>query len=69
MDDRNANDELVGVSQNIRRIRELIEQIAETGFNVIVCGETGVGKEVYARAFADVLRAHGVDAYVDSRMD
>ena len=46
MDDRNANDELVGVSQNIRRIRELIEQIAETGFNVIVCGETGVGKEL-----------------------
>ena len=26
-------------------------------------------KEVYARAFADVLRANGVDAYVDSRMD
>jgi len=46
MDDRNANDELVGVSQHIRRIRELIEQIAETGFNVIVCGETGVGKEL-----------------------
>jgi transcriptional regulator with GAF, ATPase, and Fis domain len=46
MDDHNANDELVGVSQHIRRIRELIEQIAETGFNVIVCGETGVGKEL-----------------------
>jgi hypothetical protein len=26
-------------------------------------------KEVYARAFADVLRANGIDAYVDSRMD
>ena len=26
-------------------------------------------KEVYAHAFADVLRANGVDAYVDSRMD
>lgn len=26
-------------------------------------------KEVYARAFADVLRANGVDAYVDSRID
>lgn len=26
-------------------------------------------KEVYARAFADVLRANGVEAYVDSRMD
>jgi hypothetical protein len=26
-------------------------------------------KEVYAHAFVDVLRANGVDAYVDSRMD
>jgi len=46
MDFCNANYELVGVSQNIRRIRELIGQGAETGFNVIVCGETGVGKEL-----------------------
>jgi two-component system response regulator AtoC len=40
------NYELVGASQNIRRIRELIGQVAETGFNVLVCGETGVGKEL-----------------------
>ena len=46
MDSHNANYELVGVSQNIRRIRELIGRVAETGFNVIVCGETGVGKEL-----------------------
>ena len=26
-------------------------------------------KEAYAYAFAEVLRAHGVDAYIDSRMD
>jgi hypothetical protein len=26
-------------------------------------------KEVYAHAFAEVLRANGVEAYVDSRMD
>jgi two-component system response regulator AtoC len=38
--------ELVGVSRNIQRVRELIDQVAETGFNVIVCGETGVGKEL-----------------------
>ena len=38
--------ELVGVSENIRRIRELIDHVAATGFNVIVCGETGVGKEL-----------------------
>jgi transcriptional regulator with GAF, ATPase, and Fis domain len=46
MDSHNADYELVGVSQNIQRIRELIGRVAETGFNVIVCGETGVGKEL-----------------------
>jgi two-component system response regulator AtoC len=42
----NSETELVGVSRNIRRVRELIDQIAQTGFNVIVSGETGVGKEL-----------------------
>jgi two-component system, NtrC family, response regulator AtoC len=37
---------LIGVSPNIRRTRELIEQVAETGLNVLVCGETGTGKEL-----------------------
>ncbi|TFG40549.1 MAG: sigma-54-dependent Fis family transcriptional regulator, partial [Syntrophobacterales bacterium] len=46
MNIRTADYELVGTSQNIRRIRELIERVAETGFNVIVCGETGVGKDL-----------------------
>ncbi len=41
-----AEVEIVGVSRSIRRIRELIDHVAETGFNVIVCGETGVGKEL-----------------------
>jgi transcriptional regulator with GAF, ATPase, and Fis domain len=43
---RQAETELIGISHNIRRIRELIDQVAETGFNVIICGETGVGKEL-----------------------
>ncbi len=38
--------ELIGVSANIKRIRELIEQIADTGLNTVVYGETGVGKEL-----------------------
>ena len=38
--------ELVGVSANIKRIKELIEQIADTGLNAVVYGETGVGKEL-----------------------
>jgi transcriptional regulator with GAF, ATPase, and Fis domain len=38
--------DLIGVSRNIRHVRELVDQVASTGFNVIVCGETGVGKEL-----------------------
>ena len=38
--------EIVGVSHNIQRIKELIEQVADTGLNTLVCGETGVGKEL-----------------------
>ena len=38
--------ELIGTSENIRRIREIIDRVAETGLNMVVCGETGVGKEL-----------------------
>jgi len=38
--------ELIGVSENIRRIRELIDRVASTGLNSVVYGETGVGKEL-----------------------
>jgi len=41
--------ELIGVSRNIEKIRKLIEQVADTVLNVIIVGETGVGKEVVAR--------------------
>jgi len=38
--------ELIGVSRNIERIKELIVQVANSEINTIVIGETGVGKEV-----------------------
>ncbi len=40
--------ELIGVSQNIQKIRALIDQISDTGLNTIIYGETGVGKELIA---------------------
>ena len=40
---------LIGISESIERIRELIEHIADTGLNVIITGESGVGKEVVAQ--------------------
>ena len=42
--------EIIGVSDNIRRIRALIDQVADTGLNTIVCGETGVGKELVVQS-------------------
>jgi two-component system response regulator AtoC len=41
--------ELIGVSQNIQRLRALIDQITDTGLNTIIYGETGVGKELIAQ--------------------
>lgn len=40
---------LIGVSPDIEKIRELIDHVADTGLNVVITGETGVGKEVVAR--------------------
>jgi len=37
---------IIGVSKNICKIKELIGQIADTGLNTVVYGETGVGKEL-----------------------
>ena len=39
----------IGNSQSIRNIKELIKVVSNTALNVIIYGETGVGKEVVAR--------------------
>jgi two-component system response regulator AtoC len=41
--------ELIGVSSNIKKIRKQISQVAASGLNTIVCGETGVGKELVVK--------------------
>jgi transcriptional regulator with PAS, ATPase and Fis domain len=41
--------ELIGVSQNIKRVRELINQVADACLNTVVCGQTGVGKELVVK--------------------
>lgn len=45
-----VNSELIGISKNIQRIRELIEHVADTGLNILISGETGVGKELVAQS-------------------
>jgi len=41
---------IIGVSKQIVKIRELIDHVADTGLNIVITGETGVGKEVVAKA-------------------
>jgi len=40
---------IIGISDNIRRVRELVDHVAHTGLNTIILGESGVGKEVVAQ--------------------
>ena len=39
----------IGISESIKRIKELITHVADTGLNVLIEGESGVGKEVVAQ--------------------
>jgi transcriptional regulator with PAS, ATPase and Fis domain len=38
--------EIVGTSRNIEKVKELIDKIASVELNTIICGETGVGKDL-----------------------
>ncbi len=51
--DENA-DNLVWVSEPMRRIRETLEQVADTDVTILITGESGVGKEIVARTAHDV---------------
>jgi formate hydrogenlyase transcriptional activator len=42
--------EITGQSSVIRQVLHLVEQVALTGSSVLVCGETGTGKELVAQA-------------------
>ncbi|MCK5120740.1 MAG: sigma-54-dependent Fis family transcriptional regulator [Methylococcales bacterium] len=45
-----SNKGLAGISQSIKQIRELIDQVAGSNATVLVLGESGTGKEVVAQA-------------------
>lgn len=44
------NTPIIGVSRQIQKIRDLIGHVADTCLNIVITGETGVGKEVVAQA-------------------
>src|ERR1039458_8957630 len=43
-------DEIIGESDGIRYVRELISRVAQANSTVLITGETGTGKELVARA-------------------
>jgi anaerobic nitric oxide reductase transcription regulator len=42
--------EILGISSQIRRLRQEIELVATSDFTILILGETGVGKELVARS-------------------
>ncbi|MFO7886170.1 MAG: sigma-54 dependent transcriptional regulator [Desulfobacteraceae bacterium] len=46
----NSPTPIIGVSKQILKIKELIDHVADTCLNIVITGETGVGKEVVAHA-------------------
>jgi len=43
-------DQLVGASEALRRVLDLVERVADTDSTVLITGESGTGKELIARA-------------------
>lgn len=41
---------ILGDSEPIKKVKELIRKLADIDFTVLICGESGVGKELVARA-------------------
>jgi DNA-binding NtrC family response regulator len=47
---REEGDEIVGQSAEMRKLSQLVAQVARTSATVLITGESGVGKELVARA-------------------
>jgi len=52
-------DRIIGVSPAIRRVKEQVMAVAESQGTVLVCGESGSGKEVVARAIHELSPRRG----------
>ena len=50
---------LIGESESMRKLYTMIERVAQTSANVLLMGESGVGKEVVAQAIHSASKAEG----------
>lgn len=50
LSEKNALEKIVGKSQPMKKLRQIIERIAPLSDTVLITGETGTGKELVARA-------------------
>ena len=42
--------QIIGESPVIQNIKNIIGKVAKTGENILICGETGVGKDLVAQS-------------------
>lgn len=50
---------IIGKSRAIRNIKTLISKVAPTGENILICGETGVGKDLVAQSLYHQSKREG----------
>src|SRR3954453_9343069 len=62
--ERSARGALIGNSEGMKRVRSMIEKVAETDATVLVRGESGTGKELVAREIHERNSARGTAAFV-----
>ncbi len=57
-----THEKIIGQSESLLKVLKLVEQVAPTDSTVLICGETGTGKELIARAI------HNLSPYSDKIM-
>ena len=58
IEEEHGFEEIVGRSATLRHVLQQIETVAPTNCTVLICGETGTGKELIARAIHDRSSRH-----------
>ncbi len=51
-------EEIIGKSRQIQEVLHAVENVAETNATVLILGETGTGKELFARAIHNISHRH-----------